>query len=76
MLPCVCLVLRRSARTFFLPDGGERLLEGDELLFAGRSVARWEMERALQDPVLLMDFATPGPVPRTALGRWIMRRSD
>jgi len=75
VLPCVALVLRRGARIFFLPDGGERLLEGDELLFAGRSVARWEMERALQDPVLLMDFATPGSVPRTAIGRWFARRS-
>jgi hypothetical protein len=74
ILPCVCLVLERGAQRFFLPSPGEPILKGDRLLFAGRSYARREMERSLYDPLMLLDFATPGPVQRTSIGRWLARR--
>ena len=75
-LRCVCLVLERGEHLrLVLPDEEEILQPGDRLLFAGRGHARREITRALQDPVLLLDFATPEQrVPRTALGRWLARR--
>lgn len=75
-LPCVCLLLERGAQRMFLPRAGQRLMEGDRLLFAGRPRAHREMERALADPTLLVDFATVGPVPRTSIGRWLARRGQ
>lgn len=75
-LRCVCLVLERGKNLrLVLPDEEEILQPGDKLLFAGRGHARREITRALQDPVLLLDFATPEQrIPRTALGRWLTRR--
>lgn len=73
-LRCVCLLHQRGARRTFLPGPDLVLQEGDELLFAGRNSARREIARALQDPVLLLDFATPQRIPRTAVGRWFARR--
>lgn len=75
-LRCVCLVLERGEHLrLILPDEDEVLQPGDKLLFAGRGHARREISRALQDPVLLLDFATPEQrIPRTAIGRWLARR--
>ena len=75
-LRCVCLVLDRgNEMRRFLPDEDVELQEGDRLLFAGRSSARREISWALKDPVLLLDFATPERIPRTAIGRWLARRN-
>ncbi len=74
-LRCVCLVHERGGRRLFLPSDEQDIREGDRLLFAGRGSARREIDRALADPVLLMDFATPYRVPRTAIGRWWARRT-
>lgn len=74
-LRCVCLLLDRgNGMRLFLPGEDEEIKEGDRLLFAGRGSARREITRALQDPVLLLDFATPQRIPRTAIGRWLARR--
>jgi Trk K+ transport system NAD-binding subunit len=75
-LRCVCLVLERGENLrLVLPDEEEVLQPGDKLLFAGRGHARREITRALQDPVLLLDFATPEQrIPRTAIGRWLAQR--
>jgi len=70
-LDCVCLVLERGARRMFLPEPDLEILEGDRMLFAGQSHARIGMERALFDPVLLMDVATPERAPRSAIWRWL-----
>ena len=70
-LNCVCLVLERGARRLFLPEQDFEIHAGDRLLFAGRSSAHREMLRALIDPVLLMDFATPHSMPRSAVWRWL-----
>lgn len=74
-LRCVCLVLDRGNEVRrFLPGEEQELKKGDRLLFAGRSSARREITRALRDPVLLLDYATPHRIPRTAIGRWLQRR--
>jgi Trk K+ transport system NAD-binding subunit len=74
-LRCVCLVLDRGDQArYFLPNADTEIQEGDRMLFAGRSSARREITRALQDPVLLLDYATPQRIPRTAVGRWLARR--
>lgn len=73
-LACLCLVLERGAQRIFMPESDMTLLEGDRLLFAGRGNARREMDRALADPVLLMDAATVNPLPRTAIWRWLASR--
>lgn len=73
-LPCVCLMVERGAQRTFLPSPDYALHPGDRLLFAGRSRARREMERALYDPMLLLDYATPESMPRSAIGRWWQRR--
>ncbi|MEE4175499.1 MAG: NAD-binding protein [Xanthomonadales bacterium] len=76
-LRCVCLVLERGDLRLVLPNEEEKLQPGDKLLFAGRGQARREISRALQDPVLLLDFATPEQrIPRTAIGRWLARRGS
>jgi len=75
-LRCVCLVLERGGARRFMPGTDTELQSGDRLLFAGRSSARREIERALADPVLLLDYATPYSVPRTAIGRWLARRGE
>lgn len=76
-LRCVCLILERGELRLVLPDEEEILQPGDKLLFAGRGHARREITRALQDPVLLLDFATPEQrIPRTAIGRWLARRGS
>lgn len=75
-LPCVCLMIERGAQRLFLPHADQALMESDRLLFAGRPAALREMRRALLDPTLLVDFATPGPVPRTTIGRWLSRREQ
>ncbi len=74
-LRCVCLMLKRGAQELMLPSTEMTLLEGDTLLFAGRSSAYREIMRALTDPVLLLDYATARRIPRTAIGRWWDRRS-
>jgi hypothetical protein len=67
-------MLKRGAQELMLPGTDMTLLEGDKLLFAGRSSAQREIIRALTDPVLLLDYATPQRIPRTAIGRWLQRR--
>jgi voltage-gated potassium channel len=74
-LRCVCLVHERGAQRIFMPTPDTELKEGDRLLFAGRGSARREIARALADPVQLFDYATPYRVPRTAIGRWWVRRN-
>lgn len=74
-LRCVCLMLKRGAQELMLPSAELNVIEGDILLFAGRSSAQREVMRALIDPVLLLDYATPRRIPRTAIGRFIDRRS-
>ncbi len=73
-LRCVCLMHQRGSQRTFLPEPGQDLREGDELLFAGRGSARREITRALRDPVLLLDYATPQRIPRTSIGRWLAKR--
>ncbi|KAA9133193.1 potassium channel protein [Marinihelvus fidelis] len=73
-LHCVCLEIERGAQRLFLPANSTRLQPGDRLLFAGWGRARHEMMWSLEDPVLLLNYATPGPAPRTSIGRWLWRR--
>jgi len=75
-LHCVCLELERGAKREFLPSGKTPLQAGDRLLFAGWGRARDEMMWSLEDPVLLLNYATPGPAPRTSIGRWVQRRNQ
>jgi Trk K+ transport system NAD-binding subunit len=69
-LNCVCLVLERGAMRLFLPDSDETLMEGDRMLFAGRSSARREMFWGLSEPNALIGFATGKHLPRGAIWRW------
>jgi len=73
-LPCVCLLLERGSLRLFLPDMDQELLEGDQLLFAGRGAARHEMLFALSEPTALVSLATGRPQPRGAIMRRIARR--
>jgi Trk K+ transport system NAD-binding subunit len=73
-LPCVCLLLERGSLRLFLPDGKEKLQEGDRLMFAGRGAARNEMLFALQEPTALVSCATGRPQPRGAIMRRLARK--
>ncbi len=73
-LRCVCLMLKRGAQELMLPSLELSVIEGDILLFAGRSSAQREVAHALTDPILLLDYATPRRIPRTAIGRLVDRR--
>lgn len=75
-LNCVCLEVESGAKREFLPSEKTPLRPGDRLLFAGWGRARDEMMWSLEDPVLLLNVATPGPAPRTSIGRWLQRRNQ
>jgi voltage-gated potassium channel len=73
-LPCICLLLERGASRIFLPDNSQELHIGDRLLFAGRDVARCEVEWSLSEPQALMVNATGKTMARGALWRWLEKR--
>jgi Trk K+ transport system NAD-binding subunit len=73
-LPCVCLLLQRGAGRIFLPDPGQELHEGDQLLFAGRESARIEIAWTLTDPNVVIANASGRVVPRSAFFRWLASR--
>jgi Trk K+ transport system NAD-binding subunit len=72
-LPCVCLMLERGSSRIFLPGPDQALLEGDTLMFAGRSSARNEMLFALREPTALVSVASGRPQPRGAIMRRLVR---
>jgi hypothetical protein len=73
-LDCVCLVLHRGAQSVFLPDPDQSLMDGDQLLFAGRNNARQDMLWALADPNSLISSASGRQLPRGWIWRWLWRR--
>jgi Trk K+ transport system NAD-binding subunit len=73
-LGCVCLVLQRGAHTVFLPEPDHALMDGDQLLFAGRNNARREMLWTLADPNSLISRASGRQLPRGWIWRWLWRR--
>jgi hypothetical protein len=73
-LDCVCLVLERGAQRIFLPEPDQQLMEGDRLLFAGRSTAQREMYWTLHEPNALLGGVTGRHLPRGAIWRWWWRR--
>ena len=68
-LPCVCLMLERESLRLFLPGRDQQLLEGDRLLFAGRSQAHRQMTWTLMDSHSLMSNITGKHLPRGAVWR-------
>jgi Trk K+ transport system NAD-binding subunit len=73
-LDCVCLVLQRGAQKVWLPEADQALMDGDQLLFAGRNTARREMLWALADPNSLISSASGRQLPRGWIWRWWWRR--
>lgn len=73
-LPCVCLLLQRGAGRIFMPEPGQELHVGDQLLFAGRDSSRLEIAWTLTEPDVVIANATGKHVPRGAFFRWIVRK--
>ena len=74
MLSCVCLSLERGAQRIFLPDNKTELQIHDRLLFAGRDLARRQMNWTLMDSHSLLVNASGKRLPRGALWRWLSNR--
>lgn len=75
-LDCVCLLLERGSSRVFLPGPEQVLIEGDTLLFAGRSSAQNEMLFSLQEPTALVGLASGRQQPRGAIMRRLARKRD
>jgi Trk K+ transport system NAD-binding subunit len=73
-LPCVCLSLERGAQRMFLPDNHTELQIHDRLLFAGRDIARRQINWTLMDSHSLLVNVSGKRLPRGALWRWLSNR--
>ena len=75
-LPCVCLSMERGAQRIFLPDNHTELQIHDRLLFAGRDIARRQMNWTLMDSHSLLVNVSGKHLPRGALWRWLSRHKN
>jgi voltage-gated potassium channel len=70
-LPAIVLMHKRGARHRALPDVGERLRMGDQLLLCGRPGARDWLQWTLNNPDVLTYVVTGISLPRGSLWRWV-----
>ncbi|WP_462321897.1 potassium channel family protein [Halochromatium sp.] len=73
-LPAICLMHKRGARHRALPDLGDRLCMGDQLLLCGRPGARDWMQWTLNNPAVLTYVVTGVSLPRGSVWRWLKQR--
>ncbi len=72
-LPAIVLMRRREHGRTLLPDLNDRLREGDELLFCGRSSARSSMLWTLQNTHALTYVLHGASPPRGIVWEWLLR---
>lgn len=70
-LRAIPLLLIQNEERIVLPDLGERIEEGDRLLFCGREEARWRMDWVLQNIHALRYVATGESQRQGVVWRWI-----
>ena len=73
-LPAICLMHKRGAGHRALPDLGEQLRLGDQLLLCGRPGARDWMQWTLNNPAVLTYVVTGVSLPRGSVWRWLRQR--
>ncbi len=75
-LPAICLMHKRGASHRTLPDHGERLRTGDQLLLCGRTGAHDWMQWTLNNPDVLTYVVTGVSLPRGSVWRWLSQRRN
>ena len=73
-LPAIVLMRHREQGRTLLPDLKDRLREGDELLFCGRSGARSSMLWTLQNSHALAYVLHGASPPRGVVWEWLLRQ--
>jgi voltage-gated potassium channel len=72
-LPAIALMMEHQDQRQVLPEPGNRLRKGDQVLLCGREEARYLLERTLQDLHSLHYVATGEDAPESWVWRWAER---
>lgn len=75
-LPAICLMHKRGDGHRALPELGEQLRMGDQLLLCGRPGARDWMQWTLNNPAVLSYVVTGVSLPRGSVWRWLRQRRN
>jgi len=73
-LPAIVLMRRRENDRTLLPDAGERLRDGDRLLFCGHPSAQPRMQWTLQNRHALSYVVRGSSPPDSLVWRWLRRQ--
>lgn len=74
-LPCVALAIQRGGRTLMLPQHGDLLCSGDELLLCGTRFGKQLLEATLNNSNTLHYLITGEELPRGYFFTWLARRT-
>jgi Trk K+ transport system NAD-binding subunit len=72
-LPCVPLALDRHGQRIMLPENGQCIVAGDEILFCGTEGSEWLLAATLRNPYTLHYLVTGKELPRGYFFAWLYR---